>query len=332
MADKVILATLPKLNGSNWFEWKKEAETFLLLAGLDGIIDAKDIPTGAKATKWNAKDHKTYAYLFFFIKLNYHVPIINIKSSHKAWKKLVARYEKDSATTHVALCQQFYLLTHNPAVGITVFIDAVFSIVRQLAAIGHKPDDLEISDKLLIRLHQLWLPVCATLTLCKKTEKPKIKLITSMLKQFKAKESLVAVPGPLVKVEKSEPSLAELALYVKRQGGGWKGSKGRRRNFEEHDWGNMKEQEGVCWRCGWENHMARNCVANMPEDVKRKVVDHAHIAITSLDEELFTFASDEAHDNPFCESVTYDSWKQGKLKPGCPRKWIGEKGTGEFLW
>jgi hypothetical protein len=48
VADKVILATLLKLNGSNWFEWKKEAETFLL-AGHDGIIDAEDIPTGMKA-------------------------------------------------------------------------------------------------------------------------------------------------------------------------------------------------------------------------------------------------------------------------------------------
>ena len=51
MADKAILATLPKLNGSNWFEWKKEVETFLLLVGLDGIIDAEDVPTRAKEFK-----------------------------------------------------------------------------------------------------------------------------------------------------------------------------------------------------------------------------------------------------------------------------------------
>jgi len=128
MADKAILATLPKLNGSNWFEWKKEAETFLLLAGLDGIIDAEEVPTGAKATEWNSKDRKMYAYLFFLIEPNYHVPIINIKSGREAWKKLTAEYKKDTATTHMALCQQFYLLTHNPAVGIAVFIDAIFSI------------------------------------------------------------------------------------------------------------------------------------------------------------------------------------------------------------
>ena len=126
MADKAILATLPKLNGSNWFEWKKEAETFLLLAGLDGIIDAEEVPTGAKATEWNSKDRKTYAYLFFLIEPNYHAPIIDIKSGREAWKKLTAEYEKDTATTRMALRQQFYSLTHDPAVGIAVFIDAVF--------------------------------------------------------------------------------------------------------------------------------------------------------------------------------------------------------------
>jgi hypothetical protein len=52
MADRAILATLPKLNSSNWFEWKKEVETFLLLAGLDRTIDTEDIPTGTKAAEW----------------------------------------------------------------------------------------------------------------------------------------------------------------------------------------------------------------------------------------------------------------------------------------
>ena len=82
MADKVILATLPKLNNSNWFDWKKEAKTFLLLAGLDRVIDAKEVPTGVKAvSNWTVKDCKMYAYLFFLIELNHHAPVIDIKSS-----------------------------------------------------------------------------------------------------------------------------------------------------------------------------------------------------------------------------------------------------------
>jgi len=111
-----------------------------------------------------------------------------------------------------------------------------------------------------------------------KTEKPEIQLITSALKQFEANESLVAAPGPQVKAEQSEPSLAELALYMKSRGGGFKGSKGHGRHSEECDWGNTKERKGVCWRCGRENHLAKNCIADMPEDMSNEKSSIMHIS------------------------------------------------------
>ena len=73
----------------------------------------------------------------------------------------------------------------------------------------------------------------------------------------------------------------------------------------------------------------------MPENVKWKVLDHANIAdIADIEttSELFAFVSDDASDGPPWASVTYGSGKHGKCKPGHPRKWIGEKGTGEFSW
>ena len=80
-------------------------ETFLLLAGLDGIIDAKEVPTGVKAVEWMTKDRKMYMYLFFLIIPNYCAPIIDFKLGQEAWKKLVTEYEKDNATLQMALCQ-----------------------------------------------------------------------------------------------------------------------------------------------------------------------------------------------------------------------------------
>ena len=145
-----------------------------MLASLDGIIQANEVLTDTKAVEWIAKDWKVYAYIFFLIKPNYQAPILDLKSGQEAWKKLVSEHKKDNATTCIRLRQQFYSLSHNPSLSIVVFIDTVLSIARQLASIGHKLDNLEISDKLLIGLHQSWAPVRTALTLCEKSEKPEI--------------------------------------------------------------------------------------------------------------------------------------------------------------
>ena len=181
MLDTQFLANIPKLKGSNWFEWKKEAKTLLLLAGLDGIIGA-EVPTDPEAAAWMAKDRKVYTYIFFLINPNHCAPIIKLKSGHDAWKKLVAKYKNDSATTHMILCQQFYSVMHDPSASITVFIDAVYSVAHQLKAIGYEPTDLEISDKLLIGLHQLWSPIHTAFTFHEKPKALELETITTALK------------------------------------------------------------------------------------------------------------------------------------------------------
>jgi hypothetical protein len=74
--------------------------------------------------------------------------------------------------------------------------------------------------------------------------------------------------------------------------------------------------------------VARNCVADMPEEVKRKVIDYALVADTDPDatsSELFAFVSDAGDDPPL-----YSSGRRGTRKLGRPCKWIGDKGTCKF--
>ena len=56
-------------------------------------------------------------------------------------------------------------------------------------------------------------------------------------------------------------------------------------SMEEYNRGNMKKREGVCWRCGRAGHIAQNCIADMPTEIKQRILRHcAHIAINDADQ------------------------------------------------
>jgi hypothetical protein len=86
------------------------------------------------------------------------------------------------------LRQQLYLLSHNPAVGVTPFVNEVLSVVHQLESIKRKPQKDEITDKLLISLHSSFAAVHTNLSL--RTPEPSIKEITAALKEFEDNETL----------------------------------------------------------------------------------------------------------------------------------------------
>lgn len=58
---------------------------------------------------------------------------------------------------------------------------------------------------------------------------------------------------------------------------GGRGRRGGDRERAEFDWGNSQAQDGVCFRCGRPNHQAARCVADMPKEVKEKIL-HAGAA------------------------------------------------------
>jgi len=296
------MATLPKLTGDNWYEWKKEIETYFLLIGCGGHVGSTR-PLDEKRLEWDTLDQKVYAIIWFHLDPSHRSSIITTNSGKEAWTIIVTEYQKDSPTNRILLRRQFYSLTHDPALPISQFIDDVASITRKLHAIGHKPNDVEVSDKILIGLDPSWSTVRTTLMF---QAKPlTVDEITAALRQYEANESS-AEEGV-----KREPG--ESALYAKGRGGGSR-QKAKDHGDEGFDWGNSKNREGVCWRCGRSGHIAQFCVADMPENVKREILDRsvsrANIAVvveagSDSEEALFAFAS--AYTNPSLSDFTTTS-------------------------
>jgi hypothetical protein len=128
------------------------------------------------------------------------------------------------------------------------------------------------------------------LTLCdQKADKPEIDKITSALKQYEANEATLAKQSI-----KEEDNSGELALYSAKGKGS--GVRGRGKVTNEIDWGNTKNGDGVCWHCGKSGHIAQYCVADMPENAKQHILDHAQLADIAIcahseanDDDLFAF-------------------------------------------
>src|SRR6202011_5083012 len=126
--------------------------------------------------------------------------------------KLVTEYQKDNTINYILLLYKFYSITHNPAYSISDFIEGVLAVACQLKVIGHKPSDLEVSDKILIGLDHSWGSICTVLTLWSKS--PTVNEITSALKQYEANEI-----GAEYAVKKEH---GDFVLYAKGKGGGLK--------------------------------------------------------------------------------------------------------------
>lgn len=66
---------------------------------------------------------------------------------------------------------------------------------------------------------------------------------------------------------------------------GRKGVKG------EFDWGNSREKDGVCHRCGRAGHVARRCVADMPGDVTAKYLVSSKLDAAAAAEDIIVLGS-----------------------------------------
>ncbi|KAG9217599.1 hypothetical protein CCMSSC00406_0010116 [Pleurotus cornucopiae] len=167
----------------------------------------------------------------------------------------------------MSLRQKFYSISHDSSTSVNTFIEAVLSITRQLRAINHAPSDEEIMDKILVSLDPTFASIRAVL--CLRTPAPSLSEVQNALVEFETQLGSAAA--------------AKAGGYEVLYAGRSSSKANDKGNF---DWTNTQRKDSVCWRCGRAKHTAQYCVADMPEDIKRKVLSrsrdqHANIATPS---------------------------------------------------
>ena len=95
------------------------------------------------------------------------------------WPLLKAEFEKDVALNHLSLHSTFDNIVHDPSKPVTKLTNTIQSISHQLASIKHPLHDTEITNMILLCLHESFSSVCSTLITHKEESTP-TEIITTV--------------------------------------------------------------------------------------------------------------------------------------------------------
>lgn len=160
-----LLSAVPKLNGTNYLDWKFAVSMVLRRAGCWEIASGTSAkPARGDTSDWERKSDEALTIIGLSVDPSQYEYIRDSETAHDAWKALQAKYEKASRASRINLKRQLYNFKHDPAKPVQVYIDGIKSLVRRLRAISVKIEDSDVMDVLIINLDESWGSIAAVLS------------------------------------------------------------------------------------------------------------------------------------------------------------------------
>lgn len=306
-----LAAEIPKLTSDNWMEFKPGMEMLFIGANADYLID----PTSSTSIPSECVkiDKQLVFYIWSRVDAQFRYLVQDSRSSAlQAWIALLTHFQKSTMPRRIAARQQLYSVTHDPSKPIESFIHSVTSAAKVLADLGHKIEDTEIGDILLMKLDESYAGARTTIMTCK--EEPDLATIKSLLltasssfsqlsTQHSSSFSQFSSVSPVAnaasthhvgqqfnsRTSHSSPSHSELLTLPSVDQKGFQ-------------WCNPTNHE-ACHRCGRTNHIAAYCLFAMPQHVKDWVMQggykkHSANFATSSEEFVYSVDTGQTLDPP----------------------------------
>ncbi|KAI5885232.1 uncharacterized protein SCHCODRAFT_02645489 [Schizophyllum commune H4-8] len=259
-----------KLRGeANWHSFAEAFIDFCTGVGADHIVDNSSLDSSKKAL-----DNAIGYVLSGMLEKDVKDGVPGKRGGQELYKALKAKYTASTRARRVAARKAFYQCSHDfPTQSLEQFIVEVRAKAQVLKDMGITISDTEILDVILMNVHHAF--IATTTILLAQTTEPKLDDAISTL------TSSPALNVDVVKKEEYSPSplLAANAARGSRTPrhpdghqadltGGWVDDKGYR-------WCNVNGD--ACHRCGRAGHIAAFCMYNMPEAIRQKISDRAHL-------------------------------------------------------
>ncbi|KAL1739616.1 hypothetical protein HDZ31DRAFT_68756 [Schizophyllum fasciatum] len=245
-----ILQQTEKLRGkANWHSFAEAFIDFCTGVGADHIV-----ADSALDPSKTALDNAIGYVLSGMLEKDVKDGVPGKRGGQELYKALKAKYTASSRARRVAARKAFYQCSHDfPTQSLEQFIVEVRAKAQVLKDMGIAISDTEILDVILMNLND----AISTLT-----SSPALDVDVVKKEEYS--------PSPLL------PANAARGSRVPRHPdgcqadltGGWVDNKGYR-------WCNVNGDD--CHRCGRAGHIATFCMYNMPEAIRQKISDRAHL-------------------------------------------------------
>ena len=179
--------TLTKFDGTDFNVWKFQIQSWLDVHGLLEVVDGTwPKPPQQKedaVSEWLKLDKKARMVIGYALEKNIVPKVMNLKTSHEMWTRLLTIYEmKNEASVHM-LMQQFFEYKMGKNTSISQHVAQIEQMAQRLEDLGHKQEDLAIITKTLMSLPQAYQQFIVAWDSLDKKEQTKENLLPRLLKQ-----------------------------------------------------------------------------------------------------------------------------------------------------
>lgn len=224
-----LIASLPRLDGSNYHDWKFNMQMILRRSGSWNVVSGKESEPEKDSKEyaaWWAKSEDGITAIGLAVELNQVAHIRDCSSGPEAWKALADIYERNDRATRINLKRELYTFVHDISAPVREYVNSITTIQAKLKAIGVEISDEDITDILIYTLA------------------PEYNAVATSLMQSSEKLTIASITSALVDVEaKLQPNGNAVALVA-------------------HSSAPRLPPE--CFRCGTIGHLAQYCPALAP--------------------------------------------------------------------